>query len=65
MALDKAKTTNNAMQKLIDKGFVIDNEHSEQLPLVAAIVEAIIEDINADAQVVVSGGSSSGTYQVK
>lgn len=64
MALNQASIVSAAMGKLQAKGFVTDNEHSKQAPMVEAIVEAVIEAIKSDAQVVVAGGSSAGTYKV-
>ena len=64
MALDSNKTTEKALAKLKAAGFVVDGEFSKQREFVQAIVEAVIEDIKADATVEVTGGSSAGSYKV-
>ncbi|MEZ8791427.1 hypothetical protein AB6D86_06035 [Vibrio splendidus] len=64
MALDSDKTTEKALTKLQGAGFVVDGEFSRQRDFVKAIVEAVMEDIKADAEVKVTGGSSAGTYKV-
>ncbi|MBY8231791.1 hypothetical protein ACOSZP_14110 [Vibrio fluvialis] len=65
MALDSSKTTDKAIAKLQAAGFVVDGEFSRQREFVQAIVEAVIEDIKADAEVNVESGSSAGIYSVK
>lgn len=64
MALDSDKTTDKALTKLQEAGFVVDGEFSKQREFVQAIVEAVIEDIKDDAEVAVTGGSSAGSYKV-
>lgn len=64
MALDSDKTTENALTKLTAAGFVVDGQFSKQREFVQAIVKAVYEDIKADAEVPVTGGSSKGTYKV-
>jgi hypothetical protein len=64
MGLSASKITSAAMRTLESKGFVTGGEHSKQSIMVEAIVEALIDGIKADAQVVVTGGSSAGSYKV-
>ena len=64
MALNPSSTVSAAMGKLRAKGFVTDNSHAQQQVMVEAVVEAVIEAILKDAQVIVAGGSSSGSYKV-
>jgi predicted transcriptional regulator len=64
MPLVSESIVSNAMGKLKDKGFKIDDEHSKQNIMVEAIVEAIIEDILLNGLVVVTTGSSSGNYKI-
>lgn len=64
MALDSSKTTDKAVAKLKAAGFIVDGQYSKQREFVQAIVEAVIEDMKADAEVTVTSGSSEGTYQV-
>ena len=65
MALNKARAVSSAMSKLEEKGFVINNEHSMQRPMVEAIVEAIIEDITGNAKAIDPGGTGSGQWEIK
>lgn len=65
MALNTSSIVSAAKSKLKAKGFVLDNEFSKQSEMIEAIVEAVVEGITSSAQVQVTGGSSSGTYQVK
>lgn len=64
MALSSSKVTNSVMNKLRSNGFATDNNHAKQEEMVKAIVEALIESIQSDAQVIVASGSSAGTYKV-
>ena len=64
MALNQASIVSAAMNKLKNKGFVTDNEHSKQNIMVEAIVEAVVDAIKNDARVTVPGGSSAGSYRV-
>ncbi len=63
MALDVDKTTTTVLEKLSGQGFQIDDA-----PMLKAFieiaVETIIADIQSDAEVKVTSGSSAGTYKV-
>lgn len=65
MALSESSLTSKICANLTANGFVIDNEHSRQREFVAAIAKAVVDEIQANAQVPVSGGSSAGTYKVE
>jgi len=52
------------ISKLQARGFDTQNEHATVSILAQAIAQAVVEHIQANAQVQVSGGSSAGTYQV-
>lgn len=64
MALSKEATKAELLKELKAKGFEIDGEFSQNSPLMEAIAAAIVTVITRDAQVVVDGGSSAGSYQV-
>ena len=64
MALDPASITSAAMSKLKANGFITDGEHSKQLPMVKAIVEAVVEGILTSAEVVDPGGTGPGKWPV-
>ena len=61
MAIDSSALGASIKSKLESKGFKIIEFNS---CLAEAIAEAEVEHIQQNAQVVVSGGSSAGTYQV-
>ncbi len=63
MALDADKTTNTVLTKLSEKGFQIDNAPMLKV-FIEIAVETIIADIQSDAEVKVTSGSSAGTYKV-
>ncbi len=65
MALNQSAIVISAMSKLQSKGFVIDNEHSKQRPMVEAIVEAIVEGIKSDAKAIDSGGTAPGEWSIE
>lgn len=62
MALS-ASTLANLIKQQVD---AIDFESGEITndQVTQAVAQAIVEHITSDAEVVISGGSSSGTYQV-
>jgi len=51
MALDSNKITQKAIKKLQAAGFIVDGEFSKQRYFVQAIIEALVEDIEADTEV--------------
>jgi len=65
MAISKSSLKNKIESELESAGFVLTGEHAQASAMAQAIANAIIDEITSNAQVVVAGGSSSGTYQVK
>ena len=63
MALDSTALQTLVESKLTVAGFNLDNAPATSL-MARAIAEAVVEHITANAEVIVSGGSSSGTYSV-
>ncbi|MDC5753608.1 hypothetical protein [Vibrio europaeus] len=65
MALSDQAMTDNICQRLEGKGFKVDGEFSRQRDFVAAIAEAVVEEIQSKAKAVVSGGSSEGKHSIE
>lgn len=65
MAITSASLKGKIESELENAGFVITGEHAQASAMAQAIANAIVDEITSNAQVVVAGGSSSGTYKVK
>ena len=65
MAITSASLKSKIEIELTSAGFVLTGEHAQASAMAQAIANAIIDEITSNAQVVVAGGSSAGTYQVK
>lgn len=64
MALSKSALKTKIETELQAQGIVITGEHARAANLAEAIANAVVDEITANAQVTVTGGSSSGTYSV-
>jgi len=64
MALDKTSLKGRIEQELVSAGFVITGEHAQASVMAAAIANAVVDEITANASVAVTGGSSAGDYKV-
>lgn len=64
MALSKAGLKSKIQQEMVKGGIVIDGEHAQASVLAEAIANAVIDEITANASVVVASGSSAGAYKV-
>jgi len=62
MALSASGLQTLIETKLTTAGFDLNNGRADDMA--SAIAEAVVEHITANAQVVVAGGSSAGTYSV-
>lgn len=62
MALS-ASTLKDLMKSAID-GIDIENGEVSNDAALDALAQAIVDHITSDAQVVISSGSSAGTYQI-
>ena len=47
------------------KGFVINNDHSKQNIMIEAVIEALVEAVTTDAQVIDPGGLAPGLWKIK
>ncbi len=63
MALSESSLSDRIVQNLEGAGFK-QGEHSQFKQLADAIAKAVVAEIQANADVKVTGGSSSGTYKV-
>jgi len=63
MALDSSALQTLVESKLTAAGFDLTKAPATSL-MAQAIAEAVVEHVTANAQVIVSGGSSAGTYSV-
>lgn len=65
MALNTSSLEGLITAKLEAAGFNVTGKHSQATVMAKAIAESVVEHITANAEVSVTGGSSSGTYKVK
>ncbi len=63
MALSQQSLSQKIIAALEERGFK-QGEHSRLTILADAIAQAVVDEIQANAKVTVSSGSSSGTYDV-
>ncbi|MFT5788006.1 MAG: hypothetical protein ACI8SJ_000101 [Shewanella sp.] len=64
MALSKSSLKGKIVTELKAQGFTTEGEHTYAAKMAEAIANAVIDEITSNGQVVVTGGSSSGTYKV-
>ncbi|MCC3836457.1 hypothetical protein [Vibrio parahaemolyticus] len=64
MALSKASLKQKIVTELQAQGFVTSGTHARSAEMAEAIANAVVDEITQNAQVKVTGGSSSGTYNV-
>ncbi|MEZ8542718.1 hypothetical protein AB6C74_07725 [Vibrio splendidus] len=65
MALSKTSLKQKLETELKAKGFVLDGEFAMAGMMAEAIANAVVDEITQNAQVEVTGASSSGNYQVE
>ncbi len=65
MSLSKSGLKGRIITELESQGFVTSGEHVFTAQLAEAIANAVVDEIQANAQVPVTGGSSKGTYKVE
>ncbi|KAA0011193.1 hypothetical protein F0A17_13795 [Billgrantia pellis] len=65
MALDKSRLKERIAGQLVALGASRQGEHSWVERLAQAIANGVVDEIQANAEVSVTGGSSSGTYKVE
>ncbi len=64
MPLDKSSLKTKIVKEMKSKGMVTEGEFAKAADLAEAIATAVVEEITANAQVVVMSGSSAGSYKV-
>ena len=64
MPITKASLETKIKAELESAGIVTTGEHAKALAIATAIANAVVDEIQTNALVVVSGGSSSGSYKV-
>ncbi len=64
MALSKSALKSKIEAEMVKGGIVIKGEHAQASVLAQAIANAVVDEITANAEVGVTGGSSAGKYKV-
>lgn len=65
MALSKGDLQSRIVSEMTARGATASGEHSWVNQLAEAIASAVVDEIQANAEVTVTGGSSAGTYGVE
>ena len=64
MALSKTSLKQKLETELKAQGFVLDGEFAMAGMMAEAIANAVVDEINQNAKVVVESGSSAGSYKI-
>lgn len=64
MAITKEATKKELIKELKARGFVTDNQFSQNDPLMDAIAAAMTTVLTRDAEVILTSGSSKGVYKI-
>ena len=64
MALSKESLKGKVVTELQAQGFNTEGTHAFAAKMAEAIANAVIDEITTNGQVIVTGGSSEGTYKV-
>jgi hypothetical protein len=65
MALSKGALKGRIISEMQSQGATAAGEHSWVNKLAEAIANAVVDEIQSNAEVPVTGGSSAGTYKVE
>ncbi|MGP9500271.1 hypothetical protein [Halomonas sp. AOP43-D1-4] len=65
MALSKAQLKNRIISEMQAQGATATGEHSWVNRMAEAIANAVVDEVQSNAEVPVTGGSSAGNYKVK
>ena len=65
MALSKGQLKSRIVSEMTAQGAKAEGEHSWVNRMAEAIANAVVDEIQQNAEVPVSGGSSAGTYGVE
>ncbi len=64
MALDKGSLKAKIVKEMKGKGMVTEGEFAKAADLAEAIANAVVDEITANAMVVIGKGNSAGSYKV-
>ncbi|SJN58731.1 hypothetical protein RND59_19835 [Vibrio ruber] len=64
MALDKTSLKDKIINELKKQKFVTEGTHARSEELATALANAIVDEIQENAEAIVSGGSSAGQWPV-
>ena len=65
MALSKSSLKSRIVQEMEAMGATASGEHSWVEKLAEALANAVVDEVQQNAQVTLSGGSSAGSYPVQ
>lgn len=65
MALSKGQLKSRIVSEMTAQGATASGEHSWVNRMAEAIANAVVDEIQSNAEVPVTGGSSAGTYKVE
>ncbi|MCK0744107.1 MULTISPECIES: hypothetical protein [Chromohalobacter] len=65
MALSKSQLKSRIVSEMRAQGATATGEYSWVNRMAEAIANAVVDEVQSNAEVPVTGGSSSGTYEVK
>lgn len=65
MALSKSQLKSRIVSEMQNQGATSSGAHSWVNRMAEALANAVVDEIQANAEVPVTGGSSAGTYEVK
>lgn len=65
MALSKTQLKNRIISEMQTQGATATGEHSWVTRLAEALANAVVDEIQTNAEVPVTGGSSAGQYKVQ
>ncbi|MGD8174792.1 hypothetical protein [Marinimicrobium sp. ARAG 43.8] len=64
MPMSASALAGEMVTKLADAGFVTNNEHAKTEAMCSALAQAVVEHLQANAQVTIDNGSSAGQYNI-
>lgn len=65
MALSKSALKGRIVSEMQSQGATANGEHSWLNRMAEAIANAVVDEVQSNAEVPVTGGSSAGNYKVK
>ncbi|OBT07602.1 MULTISPECIES: hypothetical protein [Vibrio] len=64
MALSKMSLKTKIETELKAQGIVIEGKHAQASKFAIAVANAVVDEINQNAKVIVESGSSAGQYHI-